>query len=84
MQHYSIKQVAELLDVADSTVRSEIRRGRLAAVRVGKVYRIGQDSLDNYMAASAYRPMPSAEQTGSNGARLLPAKLRRHFPAKNA
>lgn len=50
-QWYSVEQVAELLGLHVKTVRGYVRDGRLAAVRVGKQYRISRDSLAGFTGA---------------------------------
>lgn len=42
---YSAEQVAELLGLHVRTVRTYVRDGRLAAVRIGKQYRIAHDDV---------------------------------------
>ncbi|CAJ1579804.1 helix-turn-helix domain-containing protein [[Mycobacterium] wendilense] len=44
--------VAEQLGVSDETVRQEIQRGRLPAIRVGRTYRVLQSDVDEYIAAA--------------------------------
>lgn len=46
-------EIAELLGVTDQTVRNEIQRGRLPAIRVGRTYRVLQSDVDEYIAAAA-------------------------------
>jgi excisionase family DNA binding protein len=50
----SVEQVAEQLGLHVRTVRGYIRDGRLAAVRIGKQYRIAQADLDAFTG----RPAP--------------------------
>jgi excisionase family DNA binding protein len=47
----SVAAVAERLGVSQKTVRRMIDRGELPAHRVGKLLRIGEGSLDGYLAA---------------------------------
>lgn len=47
----TVRTVAERLTVDDTTVRREIKRGQLEAVRVGSVWRVKHDSLDAYLRA---------------------------------
>ena len=56
MQFYNVKQVADLLHVTETTVRTwcteGITRGgqkRLEAQRIGSRYRISQDALDAFL-----------------------------------
>ena len=44
-------EVASLLRVSTMTVYRLIRAGDLAAVRVGKSYRVREDDVDRYLAS---------------------------------
>ena len=57
---YSVEQVAERLGLHVRTVRGYIRDGRLAAVRIGKQYRIAQADLDAFTGRPA-APAPRSE-----------------------
>ncbi len=60
---YSVEQVADLLGLHVRTVRGYIRSGRLAAVRIGKQYRIARADLD---ALTGRPPEPTpARPTGA-------------------
>ncbi|HUQ62956.1 MAG TPA: helix-turn-helix domain-containing protein [Acidimicrobiales bacterium] len=43
-------EVAELLRVSTMTVYRLIKAGEIAAVRVGKSYRVREDDVDRYLA----------------------------------
>ena len=43
-------EVADLLRVSTMTVYRLIKNGQLAAVRVGKSYRVREDDVDRYLA----------------------------------
>lgn len=45
--------VAERLGVSDETIRQEIKRGNLPAIRVGRTYRVLRSDVDAYIAAAA-------------------------------
>jgi excisionase family DNA binding protein len=45
-----VAEVAGLLRVSNMTVYRLINAGQLAAVRVGKSYRIREDDVDKYLA----------------------------------
>ncbi|MFF0245644.1 helix-turn-helix domain-containing protein [Streptosporangium sandarakinum] len=51
---YSVEQVAEHLGLHVRTVRNYVRDGRLAAVRIGKQYRIAHEDLEAFTG----RPVP--------------------------
>ena len=84
MKYFSIREVAELLDVSYKTVKKEIDTLKLPAVRVGKMYRIAQTALNEYLSTAAYRPSPSLDLPEKSKRRLMPATKRRTqlFPKK--
>lgn len=45
---YTCKQVAQRYRVTEGTVRNWIKRGQLAALRIGGAYRIRQEDLDAF------------------------------------
>ena len=47
----TVAEVANLMRVSNMTVYRLINAGELAAVRVGKSYRIREDDIDRYLAA---------------------------------
>src|SRR5262245_62057859 len=57
----SVEQVAERLGLHVRTVRGYIRDGRLAAVRIGKQYRIARADLDAFTGRPAPTARPAAE-----------------------
>lgn len=50
-----IREAAHRLAVSLSTIRREIRSGRLRAVRIGRVLRISEAELASYVAARPKR-----------------------------
>jgi excisionase family DNA binding protein len=46
---HTLEQVAERLQVSADTVRREIRRGRLTAVRIGNRIRVTETQLARYL-----------------------------------
>jgi excisionase family DNA binding protein len=48
----TVAEVAGMLRVSTMTVYRLIKAGNLAAVRVGKSYRVREDDVDRYLAAS--------------------------------
>jgi len=48
----TVAEVAGLLRVSTMTVYRLIKAGELAAVRVGKSYRVAEDDVDRYLASS--------------------------------
>ena len=49
---YSVSTVARWLGVTELTVRREIKRGNLAAIRVGKSIRVSRADLERYVNAA--------------------------------
>ncbi len=75
----TVTEVAERLAVDPRTVRAEIERGRLAAFRVGTVWRIAPASLEEYMrpsgATSEPQPVPpGAAQTMRRARATIPVR----------
>ena len=48
----TVAEVAGQLRVSTMTVYRLIKAGRLAAVRVGKSYRVREDDVDRYLAST--------------------------------
>ncbi|MGW3012049.1 helix-turn-helix domain-containing protein [Streptomyces sp. NPDC001219] len=61
---YSVEQVAERLGLHVRTIRNYVRDGRLAAVRIGKQYRIAHTDLEAFTG----RPLPGQPDEGAGGA----------------
>lgn len=45
----SVKDVQEILGVSRDTAYRKVRNGEIEAYRFGKIYRIKQESLDDYI-----------------------------------
>ena len=56
---YSVRDVANRLGVHPETVRRLIHDGRLDAVRIGRVLRVPQASLDGFLARQRVKPARS-------------------------
>ncbi len=52
----SVREVADALGVHPETIRRLIHDGRLDAIRVGRVLRIGRAELDRFVASQRVRP----------------------------
>lgn len=48
-KYFTVEQVAELLQIHWQTVLNYIKSGKLCAVKLGKGYRIDQQSLDEFI-----------------------------------
>jgi len=46
---YTVQQVADLLQVHWQTILNYIKKGKLESIKLGKGYRISQDSLNQFM-----------------------------------
>mgnify|MGYP000859085808 CR=1 FL=1 len=64
---YSADEVAERLGLHVRTVRGYVRDGRLAAVRIGKQYRIAREDLEAFVG----RPAPSTIQESTTRQRVV-------------
>lgn len=66
MNLLTVAEVADLLRVSTMTVYRLIRSGELAAVRVGRAYRVAEVALDDYLEAMVVDPatmdLPDASQ----------------------
>ncbi len=60
-QFLSVKEVAELLKVGETAVRSWIRNADLRAVNVGREWRIAPGDLEAYLQRHANRPPDDGE-----------------------
>jgi excisionase family DNA binding protein len=49
---HTVREVAEKLRVKPATVYSWIRKGKLAAMRVGRLLRITEEQIDNFVRSS--------------------------------
>lgn len=47
---FTVTEVADLLRVSSMTIYRLIKEGELAAVRVGKSYRLREDDVDAFLA----------------------------------
>lgn len=52
MKFYTPQEIAEKLKVSKLTVYDLIKKGELEAVKIGKIYRISQEALDNFLKKS--------------------------------
>lgn len=52
----TVAEVADLFRVSSMTVYRLIRNGELAAVRVGRSYRVREDDLQTYLQAQVVDP----------------------------
>ena len=50
-EFYSLKEVAEILNLAEITVRRMVKRGSIKAHTFGRVYRISREDLDEFIRA---------------------------------
>lgn len=78
-QFLSVKEVAELLKVGESTVRHWIKDGSLRAINVGREWRIGPKDLESFLQAHANRPPdePGLPRGSSAGGSTLPPRQSR-------
>jgi excisionase family DNA binding protein len=48
-KYYTIYEVAQLLNIHHFTVRRNIERGNLKAVKIGNIYRIAESDLQAFL-----------------------------------
>lgn len=49
-KYYTVQEVADLLKLHWQSVLTYIKNGELAAIKLGKGYRISQQALDSFIA----------------------------------
>ncbi|RDC71775.1 DNA-binding protein [Rhodovulum sp. 12E13] len=67
-QYRTVREVADLLQVNEVTVRRWIKDGELRAIDIGKGWRIGPEDLDAFLDDHATRPTA----TGHGGTNTAP------------
>ena len=50
--HYTIRETGKTLKIAKSTIRRYIREGRLKAGRIGRVWRISESAIAEFLASN--------------------------------
>ena len=61
-QFQTVRDIADLLKVGDSTVRRWIKDGELRAIDVGRGWRIAPQDLDDFLQQHANRPHSNSEK----------------------
>jgi excisionase family DNA binding protein len=49
MKHYTVRELADKLNVHYTTVMHLISRGKLQATRIGRLWRISEDQYQQYL-----------------------------------
>ena len=62
VRYLTVAEVADMMRLSRMTVYRLVHSGELPAVRVGRSFRVPQDALDAYLAASS---TPGRHQIGS-------------------
>ena len=62
----TVHEVADLLKVKESTVRTWIHEASLRAVKFGRDWRVSQKDLESFVDARANRP-PYSNDSGASG-----------------
>lgn len=60
-QYRTVREVADLLQVNEATVRRWIKGGELRAIDIGKGWRIGPDDLETFLDGHATMPAGKAD-----------------------
>ena len=61
--------------VSANTVRAEIERGALSAFRIGKLYRIKREAVEEYECRLSWRPPQNPSNSGNLGLRSAAAAI---------
>lgn len=64
-QYQTVKEVADRLKVAESTVRHWIKLGQLRAIDIGKGWRIADADLNSFLRL--HQTAPRQQSDGPNG-----------------
>ena len=56
VQLFDVKKAAEMLAVSPWTVRAYIRAGKLRPIRVGRLVRLDEQELENFVASAKASP----------------------------
>ena len=56
VRYLTVAEVADMMRLSRMTVYRLVHGGELPAVRVGRSFRVPQDALDAYLAASSTEP----------------------------
>ena len=81
---YTVEEFAQMFKLSAEVVRNLIRRGEIAAIRIGKQYRIPQPVVDRYFA-QALPPQERgslfrARAMSTDSESAIPAVPRRFWP----
>lgn len=63
-QYQTVRDVADRLKVAESTVRQWIRSGELRAIDIGKGWRISEADLDGFLRRHETAPREGHQRQG--------------------
>lgn len=58
-EFYSIEEIADLLGVRYQLIYRLVRDGELPASRIGRIYRISRQDIEEYLARSRTAPAPA-------------------------
>ena len=50
-----IKEVARLLFISDESVYRLVRAGKIRAIRIGGLWRVSREAVDEFLAEAEYR-----------------------------
>lgn len=62
-QYQTVKEVADRLQVGEATVRGWIKDGELRAIEIGKVWRIADSDLTEFLSGHETRARHAVAQT---------------------
>ena len=59
MNFYSIKEASEILKISDTTIYRYVKTGKIPAVKLGRQYRISDETLNAFAAGHGGDPIPA-------------------------
>ena len=59
MNFYSIKEASEILKISDTTLYRYVKEGKIPAVKLGRQYRISDETLGAFAAGHGGDPIPA-------------------------
>ena len=61
----TVQQVMQQLHVSDETIYRYIRNGKLKATRVGGLWRVSQEAMDEFLSSGGIRNVKEPQSTAS-------------------
>ena len=65
--HYTIKEASETLKIAESTIRRYLREGRLKGQKIGRVWRLSETAIAEFLETNGGLAANKEEAKGEGG-----------------